>query len=52
MLSAGRLRQRVDIMRATKADTGKGGTTTSWGPIASAVPAEVLGLTGAGLKPA
>ena len=45
-LSAGRLRHRVAIMRATKVDNGKGGSTTTWAPVASAVPAEVIGLTG------
>jgi SPP1 family predicted phage head-tail adaptor len=45
-LAAGRLRQRVDIMRASKADNGKGGYVTTWAPVATAVPAEVVGLTG------
>jgi len=45
-LSAGRLRHRVAIMRATKVDNGKGGYMTTWSAVASAVPVEVLGLTG------
>ena len=45
-LSAGRLRHRVAIMRATKVDNGKGGYTTTWSAVFSAVPVEVLGLTG------
>jgi SPP1 family predicted phage head-tail adaptor len=45
-LSAGRLRQRIDIMRSTKVDNGKGGYTTTWAAAAQAVPAEVIGLTG------
>lgn len=45
-IPAGRLRQRVDIMRAVKADNGKGGYVTTWSAIATSVPAEVLGLTG------
>ena len=45
-LSAGRLRHRVAIMRATKVDNGKGGYTTTWSAVASVVPVEVLGLTG------
>lgn len=45
-IPAGRLRQRVDIMRAVKADNGKGGYVTTWSAIASNVPVEVLGLTG------
>lgn len=47
MLAAGRLRQRVDIMRAAKVGNGKGGYVSSWSAIASSVPAEVLGQTGA-----
>ena len=47
MLAAGRLRQRVDIMRAVKASSGKGGYTSTWTAIASGVPAEVLGQTSA-----
>ena len=47
MLAAGRLRQRVDIMRAVKVANGKGGYTSTWSAIASGVPAEVLGQTGA-----
>lgn len=43
---ASRLRDRVDITRATKVDNGKGGYTTSWAVVAAAVPAEVIGLTG------
>ena len=43
---ASRLRDRVDIMRATKADNGKGGYSTTWATVAAAVPAEVIGLTG------
>lgn len=46
MLAAGRLRQRVDIMRSAKASSGKGGYVSSWSAIASGVPAEVLGQTG------
>ena len=47
-LSAGRLRHRVAIMRATKVDDGRGGYMTSWAAVAGAraVPVEVLGLTG------
>ena len=45
-LSAGRLRHRVAIMRATKVDNNNGGFTTRWSTVASAVPVEVLGLTG------
>lgn len=41
-----RLRDRVEIMRSTKVDNGKGGYTTSWAVVAAAVPAEVLGQTG------
>ncbi|HEX8419467.1 MAG TPA: phage head closure protein [Sphingomonas sp.] len=46
MLAAGRLRQRVNLMRNAKADNGKGGYTSAWSAVASSVPAEVLGLTG------
>ncbi|WP_230630691.1 phage head closure protein [Sphingomonas sp. Leaf37] len=45
MIAAGRLRDRVDIVRATKVDNG-GGYVTTWAAIAPAVPAEVIGLTG------
>ena len=45
-LSAGRLRQRVDLMRAAKVDNGKGGYVTTWSPFEEGVPAEVLGRTG------
>jgi len=45
-ISAGRLRQRIDIMRLVENDTGLGGYVDVWTPIAAAVPAEVLGLTG------
>lgn len=47
MLAAGRLRQRVDVTRSTKVSNGKGGYTSTWSAIASGVPAEVLGQTGA-----
>lgn len=43
---ADRLRDRIDIMRASKVDNGKGGYTTTWSAAAPAVPAEVIGLTG------
>jgi head-tail adaptor len=45
-IPAGRLRQRVAIMRRTAVDNGTGGSTTSWNAIASGVPAEVIMLTG------
>ncbi|MFN3517956.1 MAG: phage head closure protein [Sphingomonas sp.] len=46
MLAAGRLRQRVDIMRAVKTSNGTGGYTSAWTAVAAALPAEVLGQTG------
>ncbi|WP_295560613.1 head-tail adaptor protein [uncultured Sphingomonas sp.] len=45
-LSAGRLRQRVDLMRLVSVDNGNGGYSETWQTIAAAVPAEVIGLTG------
>lgn len=45
-LSAGRLRQRVDIVRLEDVDDGRGGFTSSSTPIAANVPAEVLALSG------
>lgn len=45
-LSAGRLRQRVDLMRQISTDNGNGGSTIAWQAVAQAVPAEVIGLTG------
>lgn len=44
-LSAGRLRQRVTIMRGTQADD-RGGYVTTWSAVESDVPCEVIGLTG------
>lgn len=45
-IPAGRLRQRVTIMRKTVVDNGTGGSTTSWNAVATDVPAEVIMLTG------
>lgn len=42
-----RLKQRLDIARPTDTKTGGGGFTTTLEPIASAVPAEIISLTGA-----
>lgn len=42
---AGRYRQKVDIMRATKTRDGSGYVTT-WGPHVAGVPAQVVGLAG------
>lgn len=43
---ASRLRHRVDIVRPTESETGKGGYTTHLVPVAKNVAAEVLSLTG------
>lgn len=45
-IAAGRLRQRIDLMRKTTEPNDTGGSTTTWTAIATSVPAEVLGLTG------
>lgn len=45
-LSAGRLRQRIAIMRRTLVDDEQGGYVGTWSAVEADVPAEVLGLTG------
>ncbi len=45
-IPAGRLRQRVDLMRKVTVDNNRGGSSTSRNAIATSVPAEVVGLTG------
>jgi SPP1 family predicted phage head-tail adaptor len=44
-VSAGRLRNRVEIMRLLDVDNGKGGYTSTWKPV-SKLYAEVVGLDG------
>ncbi|WP_294292698.1 phage head closure protein [uncultured Sphingomonas sp.] len=41
-----RLKRRLDIIRPTETKTGGGGYTTALVPVASAVPAEIISLTG------
>jgi head-tail adaptor len=45
-LRAGRLRHRVDVVRVIEVDDGKGGFVPSAQPVATSVPAEVVGLAG------
>lgn len=43
---ASRLRGRIELVRPTRVPTGRGGNSISLVPIATRVPAEVLGLSG------
>lgn len=45
-LRAGRLRQRVTLMRKTRARNADGGSATSWAPVGGPIAAEVLGTGG------
>lgn len=45
-LAAGRLRQRIALIRVTEVDDGRGGSVTTLTPIGEQVPAEVLGISG------
>ena len=45
-MDAGKLRHRVTIECEGKTPNGQGGFTTAWAPVASGVPAEIIGLSG------
>lgn len=44
-IAAGRLRNRIEIVRPVETDTGTGGSTTTWQSVARPW-AEVIGMTG------